>query len=90
MEKQQLLKTLELLHEQLAQTESVDDETRAHLTTLTEDIRRISEEESVEGEDPLGPITGQLQDLVQHFGAEHPQLARALNQVAAALANLGI
>ena len=36
------------------------------------------------------PLGEQVNDFVLQFETEHPQLTAALNQVSAALANLGI
>ena len=86
----ELQKTLETLQAELKTATSVDDETRAKLAALSEDIRRLSEKEGSEPADELGSLTERVQDLVLKFETEHPQLTTALNQVSAALANLGI
>ena len=87
MEKKQLIKTLEGLHAELANAESIDDETRAMLATLTQDIQRLS---SDDGSQSVEPVSDQVQDRMLKFETDHPRLTRALNQVATALANLGI
>lgn len=87
MEKQHLLNTLEKLHEELAGMERVDDQVRERLATLTADINNVlSDSEDAEDDS----LTGRVEEAVQEFGAEHPRLAAALNQVSSALANLGI
>ncbi len=90
MDKSELLKTLEKVHAELADAQSVDDETRQLLTSLTEDIRRLSEQTGAASAENVEPLSDQVQDLVLQFETDHPQLTTALNQVAAALANLGI
>jgi len=97
MDKSEILKTLEKVHAELADAESIDEETRQLLTTLTEDIQRLSEqsdEASAENVEPpsaeVQDLAAQVQDLVLKFETDHPQLTTALNQVAGALANLGI
>ncbi len=90
MNRDELLKTLERVHAELGDAASVDDETRRLLTTLTEDIRRLSEQSDAASAEHVGPLADQVQDLVLQFETDHPQLTTALNQVAAALANLGI
>jgi len=90
MDKSELLKTLEKVHAELADAQSVDDETRQLLTSLTEDIRRLSEQTGAASAENVEPLTDQVQDMVLQFETDHPQLTTALNQVAAALANLGI
>ncbi len=90
MEKSELLKTLEAVHAELADWKNVDDETRQQLATLTDDIRRLSQGDEAASAEDLGPVGAQVQDLILRFETDHPQLTTALNQVAAALANLGI
>jgi len=90
MNRDELLKTLEKVHAELADAKSVDDETRRLLTTLTEDLRRLSEQGDAASAENVEPLSDQVQDLVLQFETDHPQLTTALNQVAAALANLGI
>ncbi len=83
----ELQKTLETLHAELNSAESVDEATRAKLVALAEDIQRLSEQKST---DEVEPLSEQVQDMVLKFEVDHPQLTKALNQVSAALANLGI
>ena len=90
MKSTELQKTLETLHTELNGAASVDDTTRAMLKTLAADIQRLSEQQREGTTDAVEPLTAQLQDMVLKFETDHPQLTRALNQVSAALANLGI
>ncbi len=87
MDPKHLQATLQKLHEELEGMEKVDDSTRAMLATLTADIQRVLGESGDSGEESLAD---RVEDVVQEFGAEHPRLAAALNQVSSALANLGI
>lgn len=90
----ELQKTLETLRAELNSAESVDEATRAKLVALAEDIQRLAEKKTVDKVEPPMPqvqdVTEQVQDLLLKFEADHPQLTTALNQVSAALANLGI
>ncbi len=97
MNPNELQKTLETLHAELNSAESVDDATRAKLVALAKDIEQLAEHDSKESTTEIEPpaaqvqdMTEQVQDLVLKFETDHPQLTRALNQVSAALANLGI
>jgi len=90
MDRSELRKTLEQVQDELANAESVDDKTRQLLTTLTDDIRRLSEQSGRASAESVEPLTDQVQDLVLQFESDHPRLTTALNQVAGALANLGI
>jgi len=90
----ELQKTLEALHVELNSAESVDNATRTKLVALAEDIRRLSKQKATdEVATPIAQVqdvSEQVQDLVLKFETNHPQLTAALNQVSAALANLGI
>jgi hypothetical protein len=88
MDKQRVLEALNTLRAELADATGLDESSRANLERVTEAIeRQVHTGEPAEDDDPL---SGRLQDAVQEFGAEHPQITGAVNQVAAALANLGI
>ena len=88
MPRQRLLQTIEQLHSELADMEQVDAQTRAALGQVTDAIKKQLDDDpqAVEGES-LGQ---QLQDFMLGIEADHPRLTRAVNQVADALANLGI
>ena len=90
MEKQQLRETLEKLHGELGDRAQIDDETRALLKTLTDDINRLLSADAKDSADQVEPLSDQVHDLVLKFETDHPQLTSALNQVASALANMGI
>ena len=90
MDRAELLRTLEAVHGELAWAQEVDDETRELLSTLTSDIRRLSEESDERSAEAVGPLSAQVQELVLRFETDYPRLTAALNQVADALASLGI
>ncbi len=90
MPKKDLAKTLAQVHAELAEAQSIDDDTRKLLTKLTEDIQQILEQDEPQTSDGSEPLSEQVNDLMLQFETEHPQLTFALNQIAAALANLGI
>jgi hypothetical protein len=67
----------------------MSDEARAALRRVTDDVERLLDKQPApEGAPP--PTASGLQSALLEFEAEHPQLTGALNQVATALANLGI
>lgn len=88
MERQQLIKTLEQLQDDLAGVEQVDPETLAKLQSLTGDIQRILDDQQESGEE-VGPVSSGLKDLLLRFEADHPQLANSVGRVADALAAMG-
>jgi Domain of unknown function (DUF4404) len=89
MNKDTLHAKLEELRTQLAGVSAIDEKTHAQLRSLVSDIEHALETEGEEGNGGES-LSGQAEDLVLKFEAEHPQLTSALNQVAIALSNLGI
>ncbi|MEQ8212122.1 MAG: DUF4404 family protein [Lacipirellulaceae bacterium] len=93
MNSQELRETLEELKRELARPEQFDVPTRESLEQLSEEIdRRLASEtkEALETPAEEPSFTEQLQSYLLEIETEHPKLTRAVNQVAAALANLGI
>jgi len=90
MDKHRVLQSLKTLRAELADAEGLDESSRRALEQLTDAIERQLESGETKRDDEGEPLAGRLQDVVQEFGAEHPQITGAVNQVAAALANLGI
>jgi outer membrane protein TolC len=88
MKKEILQAKLEQLRTELAGASGLDEKTYVQLRALVADIERAIETESEDAESE--PLSEQVEDMVLKFEAEHPQLTSALNQVAAALANIGI
>jgi hypothetical protein len=89
MDHKRVLEALNVLKAELADAEHVGAEARAALARVADDIRRHVEERQAVGADD-DEAASALKDALLEFEAEHPQLTGALNQVAAALANLGI
>ena len=95
MDKQRVLDALNTLRAELADAAGLDAASRAELERVTDDVeRQVRAAPAASGsrgsDADLADPAGRLQDAVQEFGAEHPQITGAVNQVAAALANLGI
>ncbi len=90
MQKHELQETLAKLHGELSDQEKIDDATRRLLKKFADDINRLLDDAATTSADDVEPLSEQVQDLVLKFEADHPQLTAALNQVASALANMGI
>ena len=90
MEKQQLQESLAKLHGELSDQEKLDDDTRQLLKKFADDINRLLDDEDESAANDVTPPSEQVHDLVLKFEADHPRLTAALNQVATALANMGI
>lgn len=90
MDKNRVLEALKTLRAELAGAEHLDEPSRAALQRVTDDIeRQVQTGHSLAGADGES-LSGRLQDVLLEFEAEHPTITGAVNQVAAALANLGI
>lgn len=87
MKKSILLEKLAQLRAELAASPALDENSHQQLQTLINEIERSVATPTTEEQDNL---SGEVQDLVLKFETEHPQITNALNQVASALANLGI
>lgn len=89
MDHKRVLEALDVLNTELADADEVSVGARASLARVTDDIRRLLGERERAGQDDDEAATA-LKDALLEFETEHPQLTGAINQVAAALANLGI
>ena len=87
MPETRLRETLEALHEELAHAEPVDEEARALLGEVLEDIHAL-----LDGPDPDAHegLLERLQTATRRFEESHPSITDAVGRVASALANLGI
>ena len=88
MEKQKLQELLEQLHRELEQTETVDETTGEVLTALREDIGRLVQDDASIGEEHEG-LSRRLDDAVEHFEEDHPNLSMAIQHVLDSLARMG-
>jgi hypothetical protein len=89
MEKQRLLETLAQLRAELAEVDRPDPDTIAQLKQLTDELQRTLEKRGASPPGELQPTTSGLKDLLLKFEADHPQLSRAVGNVADALAAMG-
>ncbi len=89
MDRKRVLDALAVLRAELADADGVSPEARASLGQVSDDIHQLLVERTAVGADDDDAATA-LKDSLLEFEAEHPQLTGAINQVAAALANLGI
>ena len=88
MEKQRLQELLVQLHEELEQTETVDERTGEVLFDLKKDIGRLVQEET-EIEDEQEGLAERLGEAVGHFEEDHPKLSIVIQHVLDSLARMG-
>lgn len=89
MDKEQLQKTLEDLHEELNTIDSIDGSSRALLEQLMVDIQGVISGSEPEAEEKAY-ATAQLEAAAVKFKSEHPKLAMTLSEIVDALGKLGI
>ncbi|HYO23576.1 MAG TPA: DUF4404 family protein [Lacipirellulaceae bacterium] len=89
MDRKRVLEALDVLGRELEDAPAVGADARASLRQVSADIRQMLAERESAGPDDAEAASA-LKEALLEFETEHPQLTGAINQVAAALANLGI
>jgi hypothetical protein len=90
MENSELSKLLQQLHDEIKNTEAVDDKGADLLRDLDGDIHALLERLGQTPE-PLEPSNVQrLEDVVQHFEVTHPTLTELISKILLSLSNSGI
>jgi hypothetical protein len=91
MDKQQLQGTLERLHAELQQIDSIDEDGRQILQKLMSDIKKLIETEDQRDQHNVYERLGDgLKEGIEKLEASHPQATMLMGQVADALAKMGI
>lgn len=92
MPREELKRTLESLHEELAQSAEVDPEVRKLLTDVAGDIEQALQKEPTESEGggEESGLIDRVNDLGSHFEEQHPKLAQIIGRIADGLSQLGI
>jgi len=80
-------KLLEDFRNQVAQTESLDEEGRNLLLSLDKEIERLVDDETADTPDS---VLEQLQEGIERFEETHPTLTLTLSQMMTVLSNAGI
>lgn len=88
MNKKHLEQTLEELHKNLEDTESLDDHTVELLNSVKKDIEMLLGEEEVEQHE--GSIRDRLDKAVLQLDESYPELTNNIRQVIQVLSNMGI
>ncbi len=85
MSNEKLQQLLKELHRELGATRTLDQQSRALIEKVLQDVGRV-------GEDPDAPdgLEVHPREVVLRFESEHPRLAATVGQVADALGKLGI
>jgi hypothetical protein len=86
MTDQKLRELLDQLHNELEHTDSVDEKGREMLSHLNKDIQRFIDPAEEDDE----TIFERIQDAIDHFEVDHPNITAALSQMLNTLSNAGI
>lgn len=89
MDKKHLRSIIDNLHRELASADSIDEESRALLQELAQDVEKLAGDAG-EADGGHATTAGQLQNAALRFESEHPKLSMALGEVIDALSKLGI
>lgn len=88
MNKKHLEQTLEELHKNLEDSESLEDHTVELLNSVKKDIEMLLGEEEVEQHE--GSIRDRLDKAVLQLDESYPELTNNIRQVIQVLSNMGI
>ena len=91
MNTDELKQTLDTLHEELTHGQQLDEEARARLQVLLEDIQNVLATNPQQPSDVDDEGLGErLQEAVSEFEAAHPRFSQLIGRIADGLSNLGI
>jgi hypothetical protein len=78
------------LHDELARTESVDENTRAVLADLRNDIQDLLDRPSDQDDQRYNRLSTRLSANLAHFESDHPRLTAAMERAIGALVQMGV
>lgn len=90
MDDSDLRETLEKLHQELEQTETLDDESRQRLEHLMGDIRTALDREESSPDEDYQSLGEQIGDAITLYDVSHPSLTIALRHALEILSGAGI
>jgi hypothetical protein len=90
MEEQELRKLLEQLHNEIEQTQSVDEKGRDLLQDLGSDIRELLARSGQDNLEARPSVLKRMEDSVSYLEVTHPTLTNTLSKILESLSNAGI
>ena len=90
MSSEQLHDKLVQLHDELAQTQTVDDSTREVLADLSNDIRELLDRPGEKDDHRYGSLIRRLRASLADFEVSHPHLSAAMERAVDALVQMGV
>ncbi len=85
MNNQELHDLLVKVHDEIEQTDAIDEKSRELLRDLDEHIRNL-----IEGEPHAAGVAEQLEFAIQHFEVTHPVFSKLLTRLMEILSGAGI
>ena len=86
----ELRRKLEELHDQIEQTDQVDDKGRALLRDVDGHVQELLARSEQAAMKPKPALSRGLEDAIRHFEVTHPTLTEALSDLLTALSHAGI
>jgi hypothetical protein len=90
MDDSDLRDTLEKLHQELEQTDGLDDESRQRLQHLMGDIRTALDREGPSPTEHYQSLNDEISDAIQRYEISHPSLTAAMSHALDILSGIGI
>ncbi len=90
MADEELRRKLEELHDQIEQTDHVDEKGRVLLRDVDGHVRELLARSQDDELRPKPALTRGLEDAIRHFEVTHPTLTESLSELLTALSNAGI
>ena len=90
MDHEKLRQTLEELHNEIENTDTVDGESRQMLEHLTTDIRGLLDRSGEASHGEYQSLSEMLSHAITHFEVTHPKLTSNMGQVLNILSGSGI
>lgn len=90
MSNEKFRRSLERLHRELQEADSLDEETRRLLTHVDSDIQQILEEEVDEPSEAHLSLNDRLREAVGSVESTNPDLTETMRQIITTLSNMGI
>jgi hypothetical protein len=90
MDEQELRKLLEQLHNEIEQTQTVDEKGRELLQDLGSDIRELLARSGQDNIEARPSMLKRMEDSVSYLEVTHPTLTNTLSKILESLSNAGI
>jgi cysteinyl-tRNA synthetase len=90
MPKKRLRESLDVLHDELKNTSTVDEDLRQDLMTVMDDINQLIDEEDDARTSSPTTLADRLRDNLERFEESHPLLANSVRKVMESLSATGI